>query len=180
MSAPEPQKPTQSAQILLSYLLPSLLQQPAIYMICWDTRKNPISFVYNNMLWVSVLLWAKTRVEKENQNIIPTCLRLGPRKSLFTRCSSTQTTKPMKTKNAPVAIHSSVFKGFKKIQAFFLSSFLTGTTAEILDSEKGNVKSTYSDRLAKMVTSPTTASYSWFKQTTIILVFMVDLSQRRK
>jgi len=177
MSAPEPRKPTQSAQILISYLLSSLLQQPVIYRICWETRRNLKLLVYN-LIWVRDLLWAKTRVEKENQNIIPTCLRLGPRKSLFTRCSSTQTTKPMKTKNAPVAIHISAFKGFKKIQAFFLSSFLTGTTAEILDSEKGNVKSTYSDRLAKMVTSPTTASYSWFKQTLIIPVCIVDCNSR--
>lgn len=85
-------------------------------------------------LLITLSLWAKTIVEKENHKIIPICLDGGPLNSLFTRCSRTHITMPVYTKKAPMVIHSSVFSGFKKIHAFFLFSCLIGTIMETPDS----------------------------------------------
>lgn len=106
------------------------------------------------------LLWAKTSVEKENQNIVPIWCCGGPLNSVLIRCSRTQTTKPVKMKAAPVVNQRSQLRGFKNIQKFFLSSSFTKTNIDTPDSEYGSVKSTNVERLATIVVSPTTASNS--------------------
>jgi hypothetical protein len=105
------------------------------------------------------LLLAKTSVEKENQNMVPSCCSGGPLNSPFIRCSRTHITKPIKT-NAPEVVNQrSKLKGFKKIQKLFLSLSFIKTTIDTPDSEYGKVKSTYVERFATIVVSPTTASY---------------------
>lgn len=69
-------------------------------------------------------------------------------------------TSPMKAKEKAVVTQRFNVKGFKKSQAFLLLS-LNSTTIDTLDSEYGNVKSTFSDLLSLMDTSPTTASYTY-------------------
>ena len=163
MSAPAPRTPKQSPRILISCLLTSLLRVRDIISEysekCKTRTEKKGIFNYAYIAYRGKYsLWAKTSVEKENHNIIPTCLLGGPRNSSFTRCSRTQTTAPMNTKNAPVVNQRSAVRGFMKIHAFFLSSYLIGTIITTPDSVNGNVKSTYLERFATMVTSPTTAS----------------------
>jgi hypothetical protein len=105
------------------------------------------------------LLLAKTSVEKENQNMVPICCSGGPLNSPFIRCSRTHITKPVKMNAPKVANQRSKLRGFKKIQKLFLSLSLIKTTIDTPDSEYGKVKSTYVDRFATIVVSPTTASY---------------------
>jgi hypothetical protein len=62
-------------------------------------------------------------------------------------------------KAAPVVSQRFGLSGFKKIQILFLSLSSVKTIMETPDSEYGKVKSTYSERLATIVVSPTTASY---------------------
>ena len=90
--------------------------------------------------------------------MVPICCDGGPRNSGLTRCSITHTTKPVKKKKARLASQRSVVNGFKKIHAFLLLSSFTRTTIDTPDSVYGNVKSTYKDRFATIVVSPTTAS----------------------
>ena len=104
------------------------------------------------------LLWAKASVEKENQKIKPSCCFGGPLNSVFTRCSRTHTTKPVKMNAALVVNHKFKLSGFKKIHKFLVSSSFTKTTIDTPDSVYGKVKSTYKERLARIVMSPTTAS----------------------
>ena len=104
------------------------------------------------------LLCAKKRVEKENHNVVPSCCAGFPLNTLFSRCSSTHTTKPVRMNAITVVNQSSRLSGVKKIHMFSLSSRFVKTTILTSDSKKGNVKSTYVERLASIVTSPTTAS----------------------
>ena len=60
---------------------------------------------------------------------------------------------------ALVVNHKFKLNGFKKIHKFLLSSSFTKTTIDTPDSVYGKVKSTYKERLARIVMSPTTASY---------------------
>nr|GMC78015.1 glutamate receptor, ionotropic, plant [Ipomoea batatas]GMC78017.1 glutamate receptor, ionotropic, plant [Ipomoea batatas] len=65
------------------------------------------------------------------------------------RCSKTQTTVPIKTKNTAIIIQSFFSRGFKKTHE--QPSCLTGTTRVTPDSVNGNVKSTRSDRFDRMI-----------------------------
>lgn len=64
----------------------------------------------------------------------------------------------MKKINTIVAIQRFFVRGSKKIHIVVVSSFLAKTSMETPDSVYGIVKSTYLDRLAIIVTSPTAAS----------------------
>lgn len=105
-----------------------------------------------------ILLCAKTIVEKENQNIMPTCCEGGPLKSSFTRCSSNQITKPMKTKEQKLVNQSSQVNGFKNTHALSLLLSLIGTIIVTPESVNGNVKSMNCDLFDTIVVSPTTTS----------------------
>jgi hypothetical protein len=118
------------------------------------SRKGKISVIKSK----EKLLCAKKRVEKENHNVVPSCCAGFPLNTLFSRCSSTHTTKPVRMNAIPVVNQSSRLSGFKKIHMFSLSSRFVKTTIVMPDSEKGNVKSTYVERLAIIVISPTAAS----------------------
>ena len=83
---------------------------------------------------------------------------------MFTRCSRTHTTKPVKLNAAPVVNHKFKLSGFKKIQKFLLSSSFTKTTLETPDSVYGKMKSTYKERLARIVMSPITALYFYIER----------------
>jgi hypothetical protein len=86
------------------------------------------------------------------------CFHLDPLNSSFVGCSIIHTTRPVKKINTIVAIQSSFVRGSKKIHMVALSSFLAKTSIATPDSVYGIVKSTYLDRLAIIVTSPTAAS----------------------
>ena len=60
---------------------------------------------------------------------------------------------------APAINHKFKLSGFKKIHKFLLSLSFTKTTIDTPDSVYGKVKSTYKERLARIVMSPITASY---------------------
>lgn len=61
-------------------------------------------------------------------------------------------------KKQPLVIQRSHVKGFKNTHAFLLLSSLIGTIIDTPDSVYGKVKSTYKDRFALIVMSPTAAS----------------------
>lgn len=69
-------------------------------------------------------------------------------------------TNPIKAKKKALVNQRSNVKGFKKSQAFLFLLSRNSTTIDTLDSEYGNVKSTYRALLSLMDTSPTTASYT--------------------
>lgn len=90
---------------------------------------------------------------------MPNCWPGVPWNSAFRLCSKAHTTAPVKTKKAALTSQRSAVRGLRKIQAFLLCWSLRGTTMETPETVYGKVKSTNMDRLAVMVTSPTTASY---------------------
>lgn len=120
-------------------------------------HKNSIKTSRNT--GIEHLLWAKTRVEKENHNAVPICWETEPWNSWLLECSMIQIIQPFNIKSVAVVIHKSIERGFKKIHMLLL---LFGTTTPTPMSVYGIVKSTYNDLLDMMVVSPTTASYFYF------------------
>lgn len=114
-------------------------------------KKIQISLFYSNdPRYISML-------QKAYRNIVISCRLGGPRKSSFIRCSRSQTTNPIKKKNAPVTHHIWNVKGFRKTHALeFL--LLTGATMTRPVATYGWVKSTDFVLFVTMEISPTAAS----------------------
>lgn len=89
---------------------------------------------------------------------MPNCCQGVPRNSGLIRCSSTQTTNPVKKKKARLAIQRVVDNGRRKIHMLQLASFFTATTIDSPTSVKGIVKDTLFILLTVIVVSPTIAS----------------------
>ena len=118
---------------------------------------NIYIYIYN-----CSLLWAKTSVEKENQNMVPICWDGVPWNSSLVGRSISHTTKPVNIKKTGVVIQRSVERGFKNIHMLLLLPSLRATIA-VPKSVNGSVKSTYLLLFDVIVISPTTPSYFYFK-----------------
>lgn len=105
------------------------------------------------------LLCAKTRIEKENARVFPTCSENVPLNSGLFSCSKYQTRNPFDKDRTSMTSHNFHVSGFRNHQRLFVFLFTIGTIMETPVIMYGSVKSPYFALLEVIVISPITPSY---------------------